>query len=68
MIYISQYSTAITYLSTHCYQFTDPGGMDGLVGRARPGNRTWASQTQGARNQAACDRINLAMQTDKGLQ
>jgi hypothetical protein len=25
-------------LPTNCYQFTDPGGMDGLVSRACPGD------------------------------
>ena len=28
--YIPQYSSVVTQLSTNCYQFTDPGGMDGL--------------------------------------
>ena len=38
--YQSQCPTVVTHVSTICYQFTDPGGMDGLVDRARPGNRT----------------------------
>ena len=63
MIYISQYSTAVTHLSTHRYQFTDPGEMDGLVDRVRPWNRTRARHTHGARNQAARDSIHSATQT-----
>ena len=34
----SQYSIVVTQLPTNCYQFTDPGGMNGLVDHALPGN------------------------------
>ena len=37
--------------------------MDDLVDHARPGNRTGARQTHGARRQKACDRIHSATQT-----
>ena len=50
---------------TSVYQFTDPGGMDGLVDRARPGIRTRVRQTRDASNQAARDRIHSATQTDQ---
>ena len=61
--YQSQYSTVVTQLS-NCCQFTDPGGMDGLVDRGRSGNRTRARLIRSARNQTACDFIHSATQTD----